>query len=124
MGRGKLKEHGAPEDRFFVGEPRGKVIVIEDVTTTGGSLLTTLDCLKEINVEVLAAISLTNRMEQRDDGKSVEEAIEARGVKYFAMSSADKILPVALEKFKLSKEIKNAIEEEFQRFGIVKIELE
>jgi orotate phosphoribosyltransferase-like protein len=37
----------APKDKFFVGVPKGKTIVIEDVTTTGGSLIETLNGLKE-----------------------------------------------------------------------------
>ncbi|MFQ5531541.1 MAG: hypothetical protein ACE5ES_02905, partial [Candidatus Nanoarchaeia archaeon] len=52
MGRAKPKEHGAPKDKFFVGMPKGKTVVIEDVTTTGGSLINTLDSLKEASVEV------------------------------------------------------------------------
>ncbi|MFH1688215.1 MAG: hypothetical protein ABIE70_11935, partial [bacterium] len=50
MGRAKPKDHGAPRDRFFVGAPKGKVVVIEDVTTTGGSLITTLEFLRETGI--------------------------------------------------------------------------
>jgi orotate phosphoribosyltransferase len=64
MGRAKPKDHGAPKDKFFVGAPTGKVVVIEDVTTTGGSLITTLDGLKEAGINVVGVISLTNRMEK------------------------------------------------------------
>ena len=35
MGRAKPKQHGSPEDKYFVGEPNGKIVVLEDVTTTG-----------------------------------------------------------------------------------------
>lgn len=65
MGRGKPKDHGAPKDKYFVGEPRGKTIVLEDVTTTGGSLLTTIDSLTEAEIPIVAALGLTNRMELR-----------------------------------------------------------
>jgi orotate phosphoribosyltransferase len=29
MGRGKIKEHGVPKDRYFVGQPTGPTIVLE-----------------------------------------------------------------------------------------------
>ncbi len=121
MGRGKVKEHGAPEDRFFVGPPRGKVIVVEDVTTTGGSLLTTLGQLSQIDVQVVAAIGLTNRMELRDDGKSVAEAIAERGVEYSALSDATAFLPEAYKTFAPGEAIANAIEAEFEHYGVEKI---
>ncbi|MFA6399932.1 MAG: hypothetical protein WCW44_06240, partial [archaeon] len=93
MGRAVPKDHGAPKDKFFVGAPRGKVVVIEDVTTTGGSLITTLNGLKEAGVNVTGVISLTNRMEKRDDGLSVKEAIEKKGATFYMMSSALEMLP-------------------------------
>src|SRR3989344_4939326 len=39
MGRAKPKDHGEARDKYFVGSPSGKVIIVEDVTTTGGSLI-------------------------------------------------------------------------------------
>ena len=56
MGRGKPKEHGNQEDRYFLGLPRGETIVIEDVTTTGGSLNDAIDKLQEAQfVQITAA---------------------------------------------------------------------
>ena len=114
MGRAKPKEHGAPADRFFVGEPRGKVIVVEDVTTTGGSLLETLDHLSAINADIVAAVGLTNRGERRSDGRRVAEVIAERGVPYYAMSEAAAFLPEAVKRFKPSPEIIRDMEKEFQ----------
>lgn len=113
MGRGKIKEHGVPEDRFFVGVPRGNIIVVEDVTTTGGSLLETLDQLSKIDVKVIATIGLTNRMEKRDDGKSVAEAVSEQGVPFFSLCDATILLPKAMEILKPSETIRKFIEEEF-----------
>lgn len=118
MGRGKPKEHGAPQDKFFVGEPKGKIVVVEDVTTTGGSLLTALDRIGEIDAKVIAAVGLTNRMEKRDDGLSVEEAVAARGVAYYSLSEATDFLPQAFHAFCPGEAIARAIEEEFKKFGV------
>lgn len=123
MGRAKPKEHGAPKDRFFVGMPKGKTIVLEDVTTTGGSLLNTLDHLKEAGVDVVATFGLTNRMEVRDDGKSVKQAVEEKGVKYLALSSALDLLPKVYAKVNPGEEIAKSIEEEFGKYGVEKLKL-
>jgi orotate phosphoribosyltransferase len=123
MGRSKPKEHGAPEDRFFVGMPRGNTIVIEDVTTTGGSLITTIQQLQEARIVVTAAIGLTNRMELRDDRTSVADAIAALGVTYLHMSDATELLPEAYQKLQPGEAIALAIEEEFARFGIKPLRL-
>ncbi|MFA6269081.1 MAG: phosphoribosyltransferase family protein [archaeon] len=123
MGRAKPKDHGDPKDKFFVGAPTGKVLVIEDVTTTGGSLITTLDGLKESGITVVAVISLTNRMEKREDGKSVKDAIEEKGVKFYSMSSALDMLPLMYKKLSPGEEIKKAVEEEFKQFGTEELRL-
>lgn len=123
MGRGRPKEHGAPKDRFFIGEPRGRVIVVEDVTTTGSSLLGALDHLSQVDCKVIAAIGLTNRMEKRDDGMSVEEAVSKRGVSYYAMSDATEFLPEAYGAFAPSEDIARAIEDEFRQYGVQPLKL-
>ncbi len=121
MGRGKPKEHGDPKDKYFVGQPKGKVIVLEDVTTTGGSLLNAIQSLKEAGIEIAAAIGLTNRMELRDDGKSVKEAVESLGIPYYEMSRATELLPLAYKKLNPGKEIAEAIAREFKSYGVEEI---
>ena len=117
MGRGKPKEHGAVKDRFFVGQPEGDVIVLEDVTTTGGSLLTTLKSLKEANINVIAAFGLTNRNEKRDDGTSVKEAVEELGVQYFSLSNASDLLPELIKQTSPDTSIVESVKRYFQRYG-------
>ena len=114
MGRGKPKEHGDPKDKYFLGVPKGHLILLEDVTTTGGSLLETIDRIKELNVIIDAAIGLTNRNELRDDGKSVEEAVKEIGVKYYAMSDALDLLP----KLNPESDIAKHVEDYFQKYGM------
>jgi orotate phosphoribosyltransferase len=123
MGRAKPKDHGAAKDKYFVGMPKGKVVVLEDVTTTGGSLITTLEGLKEAGVDVVAVISLTNRMEKRDDGKSVKEAIEEIGINFHSMSSSLEMLPIMYAKLSPSEEVGKAIESEFGEYGVEPLKL-
>jgi len=123
MGRAKPKDHGAAKDKFFVGMPTGKTVVIEDVTTTGGSLITTLEGLKEAGVQVSGVISLTNRMEIRDDKKSVKEAIEELGIKFYNMSSALDLLPIMYAVLSPGEEVGKEIEKEFEEFGVEQIKL-
>jgi len=123
MGRGRAKEHGVPVDRFFVGEPKGRIAVVEDVTTTGSSLLAELDRLKEVDVEVIAAIGITNRMELTDDGMSVEDAVNAKGVPYYALSQATSFLPEAYRILKPGENIGREIEKEFEEYGVAALRL-
>lgn len=118
MGRAAPKTHGDSRDRFFVGSPRGNVVVVEDVTTTGGSLLATVETLSQIDCNIIAAIGCTNRMERRDDGKSVAEALQDRRVPYYALSEATDFLPQAFRKLNPGKKIGRAVEEECARHGL------
>lgn len=123
MGRGKPKEHGDPKDKYFVGQPKGRTIILEDVTTTGGSLLNTIDNLIEAEIPVIAAFGLTNRMELRDDGQSVQEAVESKDVLYFSLSNGLDLLPEAYRKLNPGENIAKAIEAEFQQYGVEKLKL-
>jgi len=124
MGRGKPKDHGEIKDKFFVGVPQGKLIILEDVTTTGYSLLQSISTIKKIKkANIIAAIGLTNRMEKRSDGKSVKEAVEENGFPYFQMSNLLELLPLAYQKNKPPKEIAQKIEKEFQQYGIEELKL-
>lgn len=123
MGRAKPKEHGAPKDKFFVGMPKGKVLVIEDVTTTGGSLLENLQKLKEADIDVVGVVSLTNRGEIRDDGKSVKEAVEKLRIPYYSMSDAVQLIPRAAEKLDITKEQLNQVKEYYDKYGVEKLNI-
>lgn len=123
MGRGKPKEHGLPKDRFSVGaEPKPPVVVVEDVTTTGGLVIKTVKGLQEAGIKVVAIISLTNRNEKTDDGKPAEEAIEEEtGVDYFAMSDAFELLPMLIADKKPDAKIVSALVSEFDEHGVIRL---
>ena len=113
MGRGKPKDHGELKDKFFLGIPKGKIILLEDTTTTGGSMLKAIDDLLKNKVNIIAAIGLTNRNEIRDDGNTVEEAIKKKKVQYYAMSNAIDLLP----KLNPNSTITNHIKDYFKKYG-------
>ncbi|MBY9018070.1 MAG: hypothetical protein KGD66_04480 [Candidatus Lokiarchaeota archaeon] len=119
MGRGKFKEHGDLKDRFFLGEPKGKVIILEDTTTTAGSLINTIKSLEKLDVEIIASIVMTERNEIRDDGKKVEEILLEENVKFFAMSNALEIIPL----LKPNKLQSDTIKDYFKKYGTSQIDL-
>jgi orotate phosphoribosyltransferase len=119
MGRGKQKKHGDPKDKIFIGLPKGDIVILEDVTTTGRSLINTIQKLGEMNLNIIAAVGLTNRNELRDDGQSVKESILQYNIPYFAMSNALELLP----QFEMTQAIKNHIKEYFKNYGTQPIPL-
>ncbi len=126
MGRGKSKSHGMLKDRFFVGAPSGNVVVIEDVTTTGSSLIEWVHNLIQLeDVNVVAALALTNRMERRDDGKTVEQILDEMNIPFFGLSLATELLPLAFRRWESRKkgEVKRAVERYFEEYGIDSLKL-
>ena len=118
MWRWKPKDHWAPKDKFFVWEPKWKVIVLEDTTTTWWSLITTLEKLQESWTNVVCALALFNRCEKRDDGKSVEEKIADMWIKYINMSDAFDILPKVVDTLKPSQEIVSELKSYFDKYWV------
>jgi orotate phosphoribosyltransferase len=113
MGRGNPKDHGAPKDRYFLGIPKDRTIVLEDVTTTGSSLIKTIKTLKALEIKIMATIGLTNRNELRKDNKSVQEKIQEFGIPYYSMSEALDLLP----KLNPPLEIQKHIITYFRKYG-------
>jgi orotate phosphoribosyltransferase len=123
MGRSKPKEHGMPKDRFFVGEPKGPTLVIEDVTVMGESLINVVNMLKSMHVKVIGTIALTDRNEKSVYGKSVKDTLASMGIKYYAMSNALEMLPEASRRGKASTAVRKSIGKEFDQLGIKPIKL-
>jgi len=118
MGRGKPKDHGDPKDKYFVGAPEGRVIILEDLTTTTGSLIYKgIKPLqeKELNSDIVAAIVLTDRGVQK--GYAEEKVKSETGVDYYSMSHAFNILPEACRRSQPSDLVKQALKREFKNYG-------
>jgi orotate phosphoribosyltransferase len=114
MGRGKPKDHGDPEDRFFLGFPKGNVIIVEDVSTTGQSLIKSVEKLKNLDVNIISVIGLTNREEISEDGSYFEDILLKKGIKYYAMSNITDIL----SHVNLNPDISHEIEIYYKKYGI------
>ena len=144
MGRGKLKNHGDSKDKNFLGVPKGKTVILEDVTTTAASLLEEIIKLRELNVDIWAALALTNRNEitpihDKDDKTvvsnfanlfykatnrlykqpmSVKQVMKLADVPYFAMSNGYDLTYRKMFSSKISEDIVKSIETEFEEYGL------
>lgn len=109
--RGKVKEHGSLKDKYFLGFPKGNIALIEDVTTTGGSLMDAVKILKEVDgVELKYIFVLTNRDE------SVKKLIsEEYGIPFIPLSTSDELANEYFEKNKCSEEFQQLVREELNK---------
>jgi orotate phosphoribosyltransferase len=123
MARGKIKKHGDPKDKAYIGVPMGNIVILEDVTTTGESLLKLINQLLELNVKITATISLTNRNEIRPDGRTIEEILKEKEISYYAMSNALDLLPNVYEKYNIDKSIARKVEKYFEQYGVNRLKL-
>jgi orotate phosphoribosyltransferase len=83
--RKQVKEHGTKlpvEGDMKAGE---KVVVLEDVITTGESALTAVKAVREFGLEVLAVVALVDRQE------GGRERIEKEGLKVEALFNKDQL---------------------------------
>ena len=90
--RGSAKDHGRNnriEGRLEKGQ---KVVVIEDLISTGGSCIDVVEALREAGAEVLGVVSIfTYGM------KKGLERLEAAGVENHSLSNFDTHVEVAVE---------------------------
>ena len=88
--RKQPKDHGAKLsiEGLMPGESlRGKrVVIVEDVTTTGGSAMKAVDALREAGAEIAFVLSLVDREE------GATEAFAARGLEFRAIYRASEFL--------------------------------
>jgi orotate phosphoribosyltransferase len=88
--RKKAKEHGAR--KLIEGLPKGetlrgrKVLVVEDVTTTGGSALQAVQALREEGAEIVLVLTVVDRLEGAQDN------FDAEKLPFRALYTADEFL--------------------------------
>ena len=91
--RPKPKDHGLGnqiEGRF---EPGQKIVVIEDLVSTGKSSLQAVDALEAAGLEILGMVSIFTY-----DFAVAKEAFEKRNLKYHSLTTYPMLLELALEK--------------------------
>lgn len=85
--RKEKKEHGLMKLIEGNLDAVKKTVCVEDVTTTGGSLLRACSILKEAGIEVVAAISLVDREEE-----DLKEKFASMGIKFSPIIKISEIL--------------------------------
>ena len=102
--RGEAKTHGRNNKIEGRMEPGTKVVVIEDLISTGGSAIEVVNALREAGAEVLGIVSIfTYGMK-----KGVERLTEA-GVVTHSLSNLDALVDVAVEEGYIAPEWKERI---------------
>ena len=90
--RGGAKDHGRKNQIEGKLEPGQKVVVVEDLISTGGSVIEVVDVLREAGAKVLGIVSIfTYGM------KKSEERLAAANVKNVSLTNFDTIAVVAAQ---------------------------
>ena len=90
--RSSSKDHGRQNQIEGRLEPGQKVVVIEDLISTGGSVIDTVDALREAGAEVLGVVSIFTYGMQKGLGK-----LAAANVKNVSLTDLDTIARVGAE---------------------------
>ncbi|MGM9925311.1 MAG: orotate phosphoribosyltransferase [Bacillus sp. (in: firmicutes)] len=91
--RSKAKGHGKGNQIEGIASPGQKVVVVEDLISTGGSVITAVKALREAGCEVLGVVSIfTYELEK---GKA---QLDAEGITNHSLSNYSTLVEVAKEK--------------------------
>ena len=97
--RGSAKDHGRKNQIEGRLQPGQKVVVVEDLISTGGSVLEVVNVLREAGAEVLGIVSIFTYGMQ----KGIER-MAAAGVRNVSLTNFDTIAQVAAEEEYIRKE--------------------
>ena len=89
--RKERKEHGL--QRWIEGppvEPGERALVVEDVVTSGGSLVTAIERLQEEGIELAGALTIVDRL--AGGGEAIERALGS-GLPYVSLFTIDDVYP-------------------------------
>lgn len=90
--RSKAKEHGRGnqiEGKYAAGQ---KVVVVEDIVSTGGSSITAVEALRAAGCEVVGVVCVYTY-----NLPKAEQAFDAAGVKYVSLTNFDYLVEAANE---------------------------
>jgi orotate phosphoribosyltransferase len=83
--RKEAKKHGRQKFIEGLDEPAGKkVVVVDDVCTTGGSTIKAIEASREAGMEVLGAICLVDR--EQGGREAIEQQHQCKFTRIFSMS--------------------------------------
>lgn len=82
--RKQAKDHGLGKRIEGAVKPNDRVLVVDDVLTSGGSILQALQAAKEANLHISHALVIVDRQEQ--NGK---QKVEAQGVELISLLTLD-----------------------------------
>ena len=97
--RSKAKEHGRGKQIEGKYAPGQKVVVVEDIVSTGGSSITAVEALRAAGCEVVGGVCVYTY-----NLPKAEEAFEATGVKYVSLTNFDYLVEAASESGTISEE--------------------
>jgi len=97
--RSKAKEHGRGnqiEGKYAAGQ---KVVVVEDIVSTGGSSITAVEALRAAGCEVLGVVCVYTYNLPR-----AEQAFDQAGIQYVALTNFDYLIEAANESGAIQEE--------------------
>jgi len=90
--RSKAKDHGRGNQIEGKIAPGQKVVVVEDIVSTGGSSITAVEALRAAGCEVVGVVCVYTYNLPR-----AEQAFEQAGVKYVSLTNFDYLIEAATE---------------------------
>lgn len=97
--RSKAKEHGRGNQIEGRAEKEQKVVVVEDLISTGGSVMTAVNALREAGCEVIGVVSIfTYEMDR------ATELFKQEGIKAFSLTDYSSLIEKAIEEGTIQEE--------------------
>ncbi|EKI4474718.1 orotate phosphoribosyltransferase [Staphylococcus pseudintermedius] len=97
--RSKSKSHGKQNQIEGARSEGKKVVVIEDLISTGGSCITAVEALQEAGAEVLGVVAIFTYGLNK-----AGETFKAAGVPFYTLSNYDELIEVACEEDQISED--------------------
>ncbi|MBC8683955.1 orotate phosphoribosyltransferase [Staphylococcus pseudintermedius] len=97
--RSKSKSHGKQNQIEGARSEGKKVVVIEDLISTGGSSITAVEALQEAGAEVLGVVAIFTYGLNK-----AGETFKAVGVPFYTLSNYDELIEVAREEDQISED--------------------
>ena len=106
--RKEAKEHGTGKAVEGVTCQDMKLLMIEDVVTSGGSVINAIKSIKDEKMQVTDAYAIVDRME------GATEALQAEGVKLHSLLTIKQIAESLFEQKLITEDILNQVKERIQ----------